>query len=88
MYSERLGSWCKQLVDRRFALLFVSFPDQKQEIMKKLTLSLFCLLFAMLFSCTDDETIEEQVYKQELPHLEIWASGEEGYDGTDNVKDQ
>ncbi len=56
--------------------------------MKKLTLSLFCLLFAMLFSCTDDETIEEQVYKQEYHHLEIWASGEEGYDGTDNVKDQ
>jgi len=56
--------------------------------MKKLTLSLIILFFALLVSCTDDETIEEQVYKQEIPNLNIWASGEEGHDGTDNVKDQ
>jgi hypothetical protein len=88
LYSKGFQFWSKQLTDRSFAVLFVSFPEQNQEIMKKLTLSLVILFFALLVSCTDDETIEEQVYKQEIPSPEIWASGEEGYDGTDNVKDQ
>jgi len=88
LYSKGFQFWSKQLTDRSFAVLFVSFPEQNQEIMKKLTLSLIILFFALLVSCTDDETIEEQVYKQEIPNLNIWASGEEGYDGTDNVKDQ
>lgn len=79
---------CKQLAFRCFSVLFVSFPDLKQEIMKKLTLSLVCLFFVFLLSCTEDETIEEQVYKQEIQNLDSWASGEEGYDGTDNEKDQ
>ena len=56
--------------------------------MKKLTLSLICLFFAMCLSCTDDETIEEQVYKQENLNLKIWASGEEGDQDLDrSVKD-
>lgn len=55
--------------------------------MKKLILSLICLLFVLLLSCTDDETIEEHVYKQEHLNFNTWASGEEGYDGTDNAKD-
>ena len=56
--------------------------------MKKLTLSLIILFFALLVSCTDDETIEEQVYKQEIPNLNIWASGEEGDQEIDrNIKD-
>ena len=56
--------------------------------MKKLTLSLVILFFTLLVSCTDDETIEEQVYKQEIPNLNIWASGEEGDQEIDrNIKD-
>ena len=88
MYSKGFQFWSKQLADRCFAVLFVSFPEPKQEIMKKLTLSLIILFFAMLISCTDDETIEEQVYKQEIPNPEIWASGEEGDQEIDrNIKD-
>ena len=56
--------------------------------MKKLILSLICVFSVLLLSCTDDETIEEEVYKQENLNFDTWASGEEGYDGTDNVKDQ
>ena len=88
MYSNRFQFWSKQLEDRRFPNIFVTFPEQKQEIMKKLTLTLICLFSVLLLSCTDDETIEEEVYKQENLNFDIWASGEEGYDGTDNVKDQ
>jgi len=88
LYSKRFQFWSKQLTDRSFAVLFVSFPEQNQEIMKKLTLSLIILFFALLVSCTDDETIEEQVYKQEIPNLNIWASGEEGDQEIDrNIKD-
>ena len=69
-------------------LFFVSFPKQKREIMKKLTLTLIFLFFVSLLSCTEDETIEAQVYEQQNLNPDTWASGEEGYDGTDNEKDQ
>lgn len=88
MCSIGFQFWSKQLTDRCFAVLFVSFPEQKQEIMKKLTLSLIILFFGLLVSCTDDETVEEQVYKQEIPNFEISASGEEGDQELDrNIKD-
>ncbi len=56
--------------------------------MKKLTLTLICLFSVLLLSCTDDETIEEEVYKQENLNFDIWASGEEGDQDLDrNIKD-
>ena len=69
-------------------LFFVSFPKQKREIMKKLTLTLIFLFFVSLLSCTEDETIEAQVYEQQNLNSDTWSSGEEGYDGLDNEKDQ
>ena len=87
MYSKGFGFWCKQLEVRRFPDIFVSFTEQNKENMKKLTSSLICLFFVLFLSCTDDETIEEQVYQQQIQNFNTWASGEEGYDGTDDVKD-
>jgi hypothetical protein len=55
--------------------------------MKKLTVSLLCLSFVLMFACTEDETIEKHVYQQENLNLDTWSSGEEGHDGTDNEKD-
>ena len=69
-------------------LFFVSFPKLKQEIMKKLTLSLIFLLFVSLLACTEDETIEAQVYERQNLNPDTWASGEEGDQELDrNIKD-
>ena len=88
MYSKRFQFWSKLLENRRFPNNFVTFPEQKQEIMKKLILSLICVFSVLLLSCTDDETIEEEVYKQENLNFDTWASGEEGDQDLDrNIKD-
>ena len=69
-------------------LFFVSFPKLKQEIMKKLTLSLIFLFFVSLLACTEDETIEAQVYEQQNLNSDTWSSGEEGDQELDrNIKD-
>jgi hypothetical protein len=88
LYSERFHFWPKPLENRRFYNIFVTFPEQKQEIMKKLIVSLLCVLSVFLLSCTDDETIEEEVYKQDNLRFDTWASGEEGDQDLDrNIKD-
>lgn len=46
--------------------------------MKKLTLLLACFILTSVIGCTEDETIEEQVFKQELLNPNNSASGEEG----------
>lgn len=55
--------------------------------MKEFTLLLAVFLLISVVSCTEDETIEEQVFKQEILNPNNSASGEEGYDGTDDEKD-
>ena len=46
--------------------------------MKKLNALLACLILILSIGCTDDETIEEQVFKQENLNPIHSASGEEG----------
>jgi hypothetical protein len=55
--------------------------------MKEFSLLLAVFLLISVMSCTEDETIEEQVFKQEMLNPNNSASGEEGYDGTDDEKD-
>lgn len=56
--------------------------------MKRLTLFAMALALFGLAGCTEDETIEEQVYLQDTIELKKAFSGEEGYDDTDDEKDQ
>ena len=55
--------------------------------MKILNVLLACLVMILSIGCTDDETIEKQVFKQENLNPIHSASGEEGYDDTDDEKD-
>ena len=56
--------------------------------MKRSTLLLAVTVLFAFASCTEDETIEEQVYIQDTIESDMSFSGEEGYDGTDDEKDQ
>ena len=58
-----------------------------QYTMKEFTLLIAIFLLIAVMSCTEDDTIEEQVFKQEILNSNNSASGEEGYDGTDDEKD-
>lgn len=56
--------------------------------MKKLALFTSFFIILLFACCSEDETIEEQVFKQENLSSEVAFSGEEGHDGTDDIKDQ
>jgi hypothetical protein len=58
-----------------FLYLFLNF---NQDAMKKLSLVLACFFLTLGLSCTEDETIEEQIFKQENLNPVYSASGEEG----------
>ena len=56
--------------------------------MKKFTLLFACFSLLLLARCTEDETIEEQIYARDTIIAKAAFSGEEGYDDTDDIKDQ
>ena len=56
--------------------------------MKRSTLFFAVIILFAFARCTEDETIEEQVYIQDTIETDMAFSGEEGYDGADDEKDQ
>ena len=61
---------------------------KNKDTMKRSTLLFAAIVLFAFASCTEDETIEELVYIQDTIESDMSFSGEEGYDGTDDEKDQ
>ena len=88
MYLDEFVICTDPIQNKCSRLLFVSYAEKNKDTMKRSTLLFAAIVLFAFASCTEDETIEEQVYIQDTIELKMSFSGEEGYDGTDDEKDQ